>query len=94
MEKWVVRQEKMRNEFLAVDKVTVMKALEEIDEDDLIHAGGFKGDSRRAAVFYVDKGKGAIASVNWWIYSWKFIGLNVAEEAFDLVMMPLQAICW
>ena len=77
----------MRNDFLAVDKVTVMKALEEIDEDDLINAGGFKGDSRRAAVFYVDKGKGAIANVNWWIYTWKFIGLNLAKEAFDLVMM-------
>ena len=77
----------MRNESLAVNKVTVVKALAEIDEDDLMHVGGFKGENRRAAVFYVDKGKGAIASVKWWIYSWKFIGLNTAEEAFDLVMM-------
>ena len=28
-----------------------------------------------------------MANVNWWIYTWKFIGLNAAEEAFDLVMM-------
>ena len=87
VERWRVRQDKMRNEFLVENKVTVMKALAEIDEDDLIHVGGFKGEDRRAAVFYVDKGKGAIANVNWWIYSWKFIGLNVAKEAFDLVMM-------
>ena len=77
----------MRNEFLAENKVTVIKALAEIDEDDLMYVGGFKGEARRAAVFYVDKGKGAIANVKWWIYSWKFIGLNVVEEAFDLVMM-------
>ena len=68
-------------------KIIVIKALEEIDEDDLLHSVGFKGGERRAAVFYVDKGKGPIENVNWWIYTWKFIGLNVAEEAFDLVMM-------
>jgi len=70
-----------------VNKVTVVKALAEIDEDDLIHARGFKGEKRRAAVFYVDKGKGGIANVRWWIYSWRFIGLNTAEEAFDLILM-------
>jgi len=86
-EKWKARQETMRNEFLKTDKVTVINALNEIDQDDLIHAGGFRGDDRRAAVFYVDKGKGAIANVKWWIYTWKFIGLNAAGEGFDLVMM-------
>ena len=29
---------------------------------------------RRAAVFYVDKNDGVIAYINWWIFSWKFIG--------------------
>ena len=87
MDMWRIRQEKMRNEFLVTDKETVTKALEEIDGDDLLHAGGFKGEARRAAVFYVDRGKGAISNVKWWIYTWKFIGLNVAEEGFDLVMM-------
>ena len=77
----------MRNESLVSNKVTVVKALAEIDEDDLIHVRGFKGEKRRAAVFYVDKGKGAISYVRWWVYSWRFIGLDTAEEAFDLVMM-------
>ena len=77
----------MRNESLVVNKKTVVKALGEIDEDDLIHARGFRGEKRRAAVFYVDKGKGGIAYVRWWIYSWRFIGLDTAIEAFDLIFM-------
>ena len=72
---------------MTAGKVLVTKALKEIDEDDLMNLRGFSGEDRRAAVFYVDKGKGALANINWWIYTWKFIGLNTAEEAFDLVMM-------
>ena len=72
---------------LSAGKVIARKAIEEIDMDDLIQSGGFQGGERRAAVFYVDQGQGAMANVNWWIYTWKFIGLNAAEEAFDLVMM-------
>ena len=77
----------MRNELLTAGKMIAVKAMEEIDMDDLMQAGGFKGGERRAAVFYVDQGQGTMANVNWWIYTWKFIGLNATEEAFDLVMM-------
>jgi hypothetical protein len=86
-DKWRIRQDNMRNELLTVGKVIASKAIEEIDMDNQIQAEGFKGDNRRAAVFYVDQGQGAMANVNWWVYTWKFIGLNAAEEAFDLVMM-------
>ena len=34
---------------------------------------------RRAAVFYVDKNDGVIAYINWWIFSWKFIGNYLNE---------------
>ena len=84
---WKNRQDTMRNTQLSSYKVLVTKALTEIDEDDMIHLGGFRGKRRRAAVFYMDRGKGAIPSIKWWLYTWKFIGLNVSEEAFDIVIM-------
>ena len=87
MKEWEIRQAAIRNGQLSSSKVLVTKALEEIDQDDLMHVGGFKGERRRAAVFYLDKGRGAIASVKWWIHTWRFIGLNVTEEAFDIVIM-------
>ena len=86
-DKWRIRQDNMRNELLTAGKVIASKAIEEIDMDDLMQAGEFKGGERRVAVFYVDQGQGTMANVNWWIYTWKFIGLNATEEAFDLVMM-------
>ena len=84
---WKNRQDTMRNTQLSSYKVLVTKALTEIDEDDMIHLGGFRGQRRRAAVFYMDRGPGAIPSIKWWLYTWKFIGLNVSEEAFDIVIM-------
>ena len=86
-ESWRERQDNMRNEMLVAGKAIAVKALEEIDNDNLMQVSEFKGGGRRAAVFYVDQGKKAMENVNWWIYTWKFIGLNGAEEAFDLVMM-------
>ena len=87
MKLWRERQNDARNRFLDENIKDVKKALAEIDEDDIMNRGGFKGGKRRAAVFYVDRGKGAITNVRWWIYTWKFVGLNAAEEEFDLILM-------
>jgi hypothetical protein len=87
VKEWESRQAVIRNNQLSSNKVVVTKALEEIDQDDLLHMGGFRGERRRAAVFYMDWGKGAIANIKWWIYTWRFIGLNISEEAFDIVIM-------
>jgi len=84
---WQERQNAMRTSQLSEYKVLVTRALKEIDEDDLLHMGGFRGEKRRAAVFYMDKGRGAIPSIKWWLYAWQFIGLNSSEEAFDIVVM-------
>ena len=84
---WQKRQNAMRTSQLSEYKVLVTRALKEIDEDDLLHMGGFRGEKRRAAVFYMDKGRGAIPSIKWWLYAWQFIGLNSSEEAFDIVVM-------
>merc|ERR1712106_993799 len=80
------RQDNIRNELLSQGKIIASKALEEIEMENLMQTSEFKSGGRRAAVFYVDQGQGAMANVNWWIYTWKFIGLNAAEEAFDLAM--------
>ena len=53
----------------------------------MMDVGGWRGERRRAAVFYLDRGGSAVASVKWWIYTWRFIGLDVSEEAFDIVIM-------
>ena len=42
---------------------------------------------RRAAVFYLDRNSSDISMLNWWIYTWKFIGLNTIDQAFDIIVM-------
>jgi len=84
---WQTRQNKMREETLRINKEDVIKALAEIDEDDFLNQDKIIEEKRRAAVFYVDKGESSMSSVRWWIYTWRFIGLDAAEEGFDLVMM-------
>ena len=79
----------MRDAELSLTKPVVTTALEEIALDDLLHVGGVQGEEkrRRAVVFYLDKGVGGVASLLWWLHAWEFIGLDRAEEGFDIVMM-------
>jgi len=84
---WAFRQNSMRDTELSLTKPTVDKALEEIAQDDLLHVGGFKGERRRGVVFYLDRGEAGMASLLWWLQAWEFIGLNTAEEGFDIVIM-------
>ena len=72
---------------MSTTKIAVTEALEKIALDNLLHVGGFKGDKRRAVVFYLDRGTGGMASLLWWMQAWKFIGLNRMEEGFDIVIM-------
>ena len=76
----------------------VEKALQEIEEDDLLHqfenrteqvAVGSK--RRRGVVFYVDQGDNTMTYVRWWIFAWRFIGLDSVDEAFDLILMTHPA---
>ena len=68
--------------------VEVKKVVEEVDFDDLLHEFDKKDPDkrRRAAVFYVDKGDEFLEMVKWWIYTWRFIGLDSVDQGFDLVM--------
>jgi len=90
---WQSRQDKMRDEVMNVERKVVTKALEEIDMDMALHAFDKTDDlrRRRAAVFYVDKGVNGISMVKWWIFTWRFIGLDAADQGFDLVMMTHPA---
>ena len=71
----------------------VMRALEEVDLDTALHQFDKKSeaDRRRAAVFYVDKGNSGITMLNWWIFTWRFIGLDKPDQGFDLIMMTHPA---
>ena len=73
------------------------RVLQTIQEDDLLHSSDGQleanpdQDRRRAAVFYADHVAGVMAFVNWWIFTWRFLGLDSAEEGFDLVFMTHPA---
>ena len=91
--RWERRQSRMREEILRVESGVVRNALEEIDMDMALHEYDKEvaGQRRRAAVFYVDRGASGLAMVKWWLYTWKWIGLDTAEQGFDLVMMTHPA---
>ena len=39
----------------------------------------------------MDQGSSVVAMVKWWLYAWRFIGLDSAEQRFDLVLMTHPA---
>ena len=79
------------------ERKLVDAAVNEVESDDLLHQYDNINDTlnsrfrRRAAVFYVDQGVGSLAYIQWWLYTWKFIGLNHPDQGFDLVMMTHPA---
>ena len=42
---------------------------------------------RRAVVLYMDQGESGLQQLRWWIKAWRFVGLDQAKEAFDIVLM-------
>lgn len=83
---WNQRMERLRSKELNESLIAVQKVLEEIknmnESGELSRISG----SRRAVVFYVDKTDGFLAYLNWWLYSWKLIGLNASSQAFDIIL--------
>ena len=81
----------MREAFLAAERPGVRRAVEEVELDNLLHQhdrleeGGRR--RRRAAVFYLDNLSCELAMLRWWLAAWRLIGLDRAEEGFDLVFM-------
>ena len=93
VDSWQQRQDTMRNKFLESERGAVLEAVREVDIDTMLHEYDTVDTDhrRRAAVFYVDKGSSAMSQVNWWVYTWRFIGLNTQRQGFDLVMMTHPA---
>ena len=80
----------MREAFLAAERPGVRRAVEEVELDNLLHQHDRLeegGRRRRAAVFYLDKVSSGLAMLRWWLAAWRLIGLDRAEEGFDLVFM-------
>ena len=90
---WRERQANMREAFMEAERPGVRKVVEEIDMDNLLHEHDKPDLSkrRRAVVFYLDQGSSVVAMVKWWLYAWRFIGLDSAEQRFDLVLMTHPA---
>ena len=86
LECWETRQARLRARELVEYRKVVTDTLKEISDNEVASLGVPSQGQRRAAVFYVDS-KQAVQYLVWWIYAWKFIGLNKEEEAFDIVVM-------
>ena len=95
IESWEKRQRDLRLNIMRSALVEAKKVVEEVDFDDLLHEFDEKDPDkrRRAAVFYVDKGDEFLEMVKWWIYTWRFIGLDSVDQGFDLVMLLTQSMC-
>ena len=85
------------NFYSETERKNVDAAVIEVESDDFLHQYDNINDTlssryrRRAAVFYVDQGVGSLAYIQWWLYAWKFLGLNDPDQGFDLVMMTHPA---
>jgi len=87
LEVWKERMDRTRQEELKLAKVEVDKVLKEIAEYNKTGAFDEVTGTRRAVVFYVDKGSGFLAYLTWWLFTWKKIGLDSEEEAFDIILL-------
>ena len=86
-ERWEQRAQERRNKELKTAKEDVDKILKQIDKD--LQSGDLEtiDGNRRAVVFYVDSETEFLKYLAWWVYTWKMIKLNIAEEAFDIILM-------
>ena len=85
---WQARQDRARQRLLEETKAPVLKVIDEIAKDDLVHILDRKiGKVRRAVVFYMDKGETSLQQLRWWLLAWRFIKLDEEQEAFDVVLM-------
>jgi len=87
LELWKARMDRTRQEEMKLAKIEVDKVLKEIDEYNKTVAFEKEVGTRRAVVFYVDKGSGFLAYLKWWMFTWKKIGLDAEEEAFDIILL-------
>ena len=97
---WQARMKSRRTKELEQSRLEVQDVLTEIRELKRTGALERQTGSRRAVVFYVDKGEqvtcrisrlsftfqGGASWIAWWIYAWKLIGLDTPEEAFDIII--------
>jgi len=86
LELWKARMDRTRQAEMKLAKIEVDKVLKEIDEYN--RTGAFEKElgTRRAVVFYVDTGRRFLAYLKWWMFTWKKIGLDAEEEAFDIIL--------
>ena len=83
---WKIRQNNLRAKELVEHRRVVKDALKDISNREVASLGMAPSGQRRAAVFYVDN-KHAVRYLKWWIYAWRFIGLDAEKEAFDIIVM-------
>ena len=83
---WRKRAARQRTKELGEARAEVAKVLEEIRELNTSGELGRARGSRRAAVFYLDKGSEPLAYLRWWLYAWRLAGLDTAQQALDLVV--------
>ena len=88
---WRERMAGRRTKELGEARAEVAKVLEEIRELNTSGELGRARGSRRAAVFYLDKGSEPLAYLRWWLYAWRLAGLDTADQAMDVVLFTHPA---
>ena len=83
---WRARQDRLREKELVEHRKVVTEALKDISDREVASLGVAPVGERRAVVFYADN-RQAVRYLQWWIRAWRFIGLDDAREAFDIVVM-------
>ena len=86
LDSWKIRQDNLRAKELVEHRKAVTEALRDISDREVASLGIAPAGQRRAAVFYADS-KQAIRYLKWWVYAWRFIGLDSEVEAFDIIVM-------
>jgi len=81
------RAARSRERELALAETEVFKVLDQIKAEESSGSLFLQSGSRRAVVFYLDKGTGFLSYLTWWLLAWKEIGLDSEDEEFDLILM-------
>jgi hypothetical protein len=87
LELWRERAEARRASELELAGAEVAHVLQEVGQLNQSGSLGRVEGTRRAVVFYVDRGSGFLDSLRWWLFTWQAIELDSARAAFDIVLM-------
>ena len=83
LELWRSQKDEFRARLISVAKEEIADRLAEAQRGEPAVEVALR---RRGVIFYLDKGTGFLAYLNWWLLTWRLLGLNRADKAYDIVL--------